>query len=564
MKDVLRLDPANYGLLISDMTKLAIKSGLNMAGRLRMQSAAQILEAERQARELYPGFAIFSSCGHWPVDTLFEIVLKVSSEKAHRAVHLARRAERMLAERWARVLVASLSRLVPPPAFPVIFDLASLPHGNAGFLLETLLGIPLALWPVVSLATLYRLPSVPPSALTLLCAPRFTLLLPPTYAQSQMMTVNVTPPKCPFLTRKGWNLRMTIKLAIEGEVTVNGREVVGCIGTCLAIMRAVPLQCELVDASMDSGLTDGPARYNFLFIFLSFFLMTENCVRTLLAANIVFFIYFAAYRRPPMSTGLEHPMLPPISHPEPSLALISNSSSTEATTTEDSAELQALTLLAANPLPHPPEVSPDVDAWARYEHGWMNLLNGVADSRQLTFYDIPWPVAVPVRSQSAVRPNLAHFVAYALRRTQPHSSVTFRALCLLLHLKNRFPAARGSSGHRLYISAPMITSKVICDDTYSNKSWCVVSQGMFTLHEMEREMCGYLEDLRDFEATVRKEYGSASPAPAPIAVPIPGQPTELRKQPTADFANVNPYPSPVSTPPSPSHSNSTTATYVVF
>ncbi|KAF8756586.1 Cyclin, N-terminal domain [Rhizoctonia solani] len=132
---------------------------------------------------------------------------------------------------------------------------------------------------------------------------------------------------------------------------------------------------------------------------------------------------------------------------------------------------------------------------------------------------------------------------------------------------NRFPAARGSSGHRLYISAFMIASKVICDDTYSNKSWCVVGQGMFTLREinqMEREMCGYLEwclnvkpeDLRDFEATVRKEYGSASAAPVPVVVPAPARPTvESRKQ-SADFGS-NPYPSPVSTPPSPSHSNST-------
>ena len=42
----------------------------------------------------------------------------------------------------------------------------------------------------------------------------------------------------------------------------------------------------------------------------------------------------------------------------------------------------------------------------------------------------------------------------------------------------------------------MITSKVICDDTYSNKLWAIVAQGMFTLceiNQMEREMCGYLE-----------------------------------------------------------------------
>jgi hypothetical protein len=111
----------------------------------------------------------------------------------------------------------------------------------------------------------------------------------------------------------------------------------------------------------------------------------------------------------------------------------------------------------------------------------------------------------------------------------------------------------------------MIASKVICDDTYSNTLWC--GQGMFALREinqMEREMCGHLEwvlnvkpeDLRDFEAMVRKENGSASSTPAPVAVPVARQPTEPRKQAAADF-NANPYPAPVSTPPSPSHSNST-------
>jgi hypothetical protein len=42
----------------------------------------------------------------------------------------------------------------------------------------------------------------------------------------------------------------------------------------------------------------------------------------------------------------------------------------------------------------------------------------------------------------------------------------------------------------------MIASKIVCDDTYSNQSWCVVAQKMFALKEMnqmEREMCGYLE-----------------------------------------------------------------------
>ncbi|KAG9096666.1 hypothetical protein FS749_008002 [Ceratobasidium sp. UAMH 11750] len=55
---------------------------------------------------------------------------------------------------------------------------------------------------------------------------------------------------------------------------------------------------------------------------------------------------------------LKRPVLPPIPGLEPSLALISDPSSTETTTTKDLAEPQALMRLSANPLPRPPEVSP--------------------------------------------------------------------------------------------------------------------------------------------------------------------------------------------------------------
>jgi hypothetical protein len=100
----------------------------------------------------------------------------------------------------------------------------------------------------------------------------------------------------------------------------------------------------------------------------------------------------------------------------------------------------------------------------------------------------PTCVARPTR-------RLAEFIAYALHRTRLPEEVTFQALFLLRRLKNRFPAARGSSGHRLFISALMLASKSSCDDTYSNKSWTIVSQGLFSLREvnqMERELFGYL------------------------------------------------------------------------
>lgn len=42
-----------------------------------------------------------------------------------------------------------------------------------------------------------------------------------------------------------------------------------------------------------------------------------------------------------------------------------------------------------------------------------------------------------------------------------------------------------SSGHRLFISAFMIPSKVLRDDANSNKSWWVVGLGMFSLREID-------------------------------------------------------------------------------
>lgn len=122
-------------------------------------------------------------------------------------------------------------------------------------------------------------------------------------------------------------------------------------------------------------------------------------------------------------------------------------------------------------------------------------------------------------SSTSLQARLPQFIAYALHRTKLHTSVTFASLVLLQRLKARFPTARGSSGHRLFISAFMIASKVICDDTYSNKSWTIVAQGMFTLREinqMEREMCNYLDweltvdnpILSNFEASVKADFAS--------------------------------------------------------
>ena len=160
-------------------------------------------------------------------------------------------------------------------------------------------------------------------------------------------------------------------------------------------------------------------------------------------------------------------------------------------------------------------------------------------------------------------PTLAHFIAYAPHRMRLTFSVTFAALYLWQRLKTWFIAARSSPGHRLFISAFMIGSKVICDDTYSNKSWCIVSQGMFALQEinrMEHEMCSYLEwqlnvepgALKEFESMVRRDFKGPGPYPA---LPAPS---------SGPFAHPKPSTSNIPTailsfgpgaPPSPPSSN---------
>ncbi|KAG1859541.1 hypothetical protein DFJ58DRAFT_621328, partial [Suillus subalutaceus] len=42
--------------------------------------------------------------------------------------------------------------------------------------------------------------------------------------------------------------------------------------------------------------------------------------------------------------------------------------------------------------------------------------------------------------------------------------------------------------HCLFVSAFMLASKVICDDTYSNKTWSIMVQGMFQLCKLTRTL----------------------------------------------------------------------------
>ncbi|KAK7029197.1 hypothetical protein R3P38DRAFT_912005 [Favolaschia claudopus] len=121
---------------------------------------------------------------------------------------------------------------------------------------------------------------------------------------------------------------------------------------------------------------------------------------------------------------------------------------------------------------------------------------------------------------------LPSFISAVLQRIRVHSNVPYVALVLLQRLKARFPQARGSSGHRLFLSTLMIASKMVCDASFSNLSWSIAAQNIFPLREinaMERHMCNLLDwelnvdsrILRNFQAMVRQDFSSWSKRPYP-------------------------------------------------
>ena len=123
--------------------------------------------------------------------------------------------------------------------------------------------------------------------------------------------------------------------------------------------------------------------------------------------------------------------------------------------------------------------------------------------------------------------KLPYFIAHALYWTKLHSSVAFTALLLLQRLSVHFPTACGSSGQCLFITAFMIASKTISDNKYSNKSWTIVSQGMFQLQEINRvecEFCQYLEwelninpdTLKELKDMIWKDFAGPGPNPTHI------------------------------------------------
>ena len=61
------------------------------------------------------------------------------------------------------------------------------------------------------------------------------------------------------------------------------------------------------------------------------------------------------------------------------------------------------------------------------------------------------------------------------------------------------------------ISAFMFSSKIICDDTYSNKSWCIVGQGMSALQEINQIERGSFPLLNFFSCPDQSRHLASLP-----------------------------------------------------
>ena len=149
----------------------------------------------------------------------------------------------------------------------------------------------------------------------------------------------------------------------------------------------------------------------------------------------------------------------------------------------------------------------------------------------------------------AAVPSLEKTIAHCLHRTHLEPTVVYTALYLLALLSERFSgqlrAKACTTHHRLFLTAFLLSTKILCDRPFSNSSFSKLAVGICTLPELnqaERELCRYLDwrinpapaALAAFERAIKCEYsqdlppfGSHSlacaqyPGTMPGAYPIP-------------------------------------------
>ncbi|PIL33467.1 hypothetical protein GSI_04090 [Ganoderma sinense ZZ0214-1] len=143
---------------------------------------------------------------------------------------------------------------------------------------------------------------------------------------------------------------------------------------------------------------------------------------------------------------------------------------------------------------------------------------------------------------------LKQFIAYIIHRAAHPPLVPIAALFLVERVKTRLPTIDVPCGHRLFLAAYIVVSKLLIDVNYSNYQWSRTAHALFSLediNQMERDLLACLEwDLQiqpdalvEFEARVRCIFTSLGPYPTYVLPAATHAPTLFSSRPTAEAAN---------------------------
>ncbi|KAG8706895.1 hypothetical protein FRC08_000803 [Ceratobasidium sp. 394] len=200
---VLGLDTATYRFVMGVVKSLCVASGLDMTRTLAFQDRQRILTAYMQIMKAFPALDDFGfPC--WPLQAFVYVTLKATSDAHYRQEARRRSAQ---ARALAFFFPNSTSTLDFPPLFPrfsipIVFSLASFQVWPRR-VVNSLIDVPLVLWPWLSLSALHRIPSFPLFMISSAYRPSWTMTL----------TSGVLAP-CVYLTRE-WNVRFTLALMVE-------------------------------------------------------------------------------------------------------------------------------------------------------------------------------------------------------------------------------------------------------------------------------------------------------------------------------------------------------------
>ncbi|KEP52677.1 cyclin, amino-terminal domain protein [Rhizoctonia solani 123E] len=139
-------------------------------------------------------------------------------------------------------------------------------------------------------------------------------------------------------------------------------------------------------------------------------------------------------------------------------------------------------------------------------------------------------------------PTLSEYICDVISTARVERSTAIYAFALLnrLSVYRRVSITHGTFG--LFITAYTIAGKMLGDNPYNNKSWCIAGQKMFTVEELnrlERKMCRDLrwgldvgvEELKEVEERMLECYDDGiSHDWSPVPAPHPEAPTTVLEQ----------------------------------